>query len=211
MLELAWVTKHMCEWEYWYEILGASPVKSETRLYTQGPSKERPKKEEDHTRLVGATFNKQGNLPTSLSWAAARWDLHTHLSNPESLYRGLNWAESHIYLTDSLHTFSLKTVSLKMAPTVGMVGRLHIPRTGEGRGASDCPGPILRPAGGCVFSISSSNRESSWDLQLVTYVLELPFSPTSHPMKTHGNRLYSTYCFKAGISLEYILFCFWVN
>lgn len=118
---------------------------------------------------------------------------------------------SHIYLTDSLHTFSLKTVSLKMAPTVGMVGRLHIPRKGEGRGASDCPGPILRPAGGCVFSISSSNRESSWDLQLVTYVLELPFSPTSHPMKTHGNRLYSTYCFKAGISLEYILFCFWVN
>lgn len=159
----------MCEWEYWYETLGASPVKSETRLYTQGPSKERPKKEEDHSRLVGATFNKQENLQACLG--RLQDEIFTPTSQILKVYTEALTGLSHIYLTDSLHTFSLKTVSLKMAPTVGMVGRLHIPRTREGRGASDCPGPILRPAGGCVFSISSSNRESSCDLCFRTSTL----------------------------------------
>lgn len=37
--------------------------------------------------------------------------------------------------------YSLKIAPLKMVPTVGTVGRTYIPKTGEGGGASDFPGP----------------------------------------------------------------------
>ena len=54
---------------------------------------------------------------------------------------------SHIF---SLEDSYLSKRSLKMACTVGMVGGTHIPRIGEGWGASDCHGPahtqVIRPS-----------------------------------------------------------------
>lgn len=170
----------MSEWEYWYETWGASPgeIWNQT-LHTEG--KERPKEEEDHSRLVGASFNKQVNLLTSLSWAVARWvDLHTHLPNPGSLYSGLTRAQSHIPYRWSHHILS-RLCPWQWISLWQWWAKCTFQGKGTGKGASDCPGPLLRPAGGEVFSITSSNRESSLELQLVTYALQLSFFPTPHP------------------------------
>ena len=57
-------------------------MKSETgTLYVEG--KERPKKEADHSRLVGAGLISKGTYSRGLSWVAAREvDLCTCLAEP---------------------------------------------------------------------------------------------------------------------------------
>ena len=47
-----------------------------------------------------------------------------------------------------------------MAPTVGMVGRVYIPRTRRGWGASDCPGLAQGSIGGHVLLMTSSSTNS---------------------------------------------------
>ena len=103
--------------------------------YTEG--KERPKKEADHSRLVGGRFNKQGNLHMWLVLASIRWVDLSALQNLTSLYRGLNllqahtpsrWSQQHIDWSYCSQDYVLET-----APSVGMVCTMYIPRTGEGK------------------------------------------------------------------------------
>ena len=69
--------------------------------FTNWPSymkgKEKPKREADHSRLVDGGFNKQGNLTYRLILSSHKTkDLHTCHQSLKSLYRGLNWVQSHI-------------------------------------------------------------------------------------------------------------------
>lgn len=78
---------------------------------------ERRKKEGGHSRVVGGRLNKQEAYLQGLSWAVTR----THPLQARIL----------VY-TDALTEFShLCLASLKTAPTVLMVGRVQLPRTGE--------------------------------------------------------------------------------
>lgn len=83
--------------------------------------------------MVGDSFNKQGNFCTRLILGDCRWvDLYTY--TPESwklTCRPALGSVMHAVLM-VLTQSSLKTMSLKMAPTVGRVDRAYIPRTGEG-------------------------------------------------------------------------------
>ena len=61
-----------------------------------------------------------------------------------------------------------------MAPTVGIVGRTYIPGTGEGQGASSCPGASCESAGSHVLSMTSSNNtEQFCILPYSLYILSL--------------------------------------
>lgn len=95
---------------------------------------------------MGGGVSKQGNYFQGPSWASTRQiGLRTRHWNLKSLYRGPNGIRSHIP-----PRWSLKAPSLKMAPTMGVAGRAHIPRMGvevETSGASDVPHPALRSAG----------------------------------------------------------------
>ena len=62
---------------------------------------------------------------------------------------------------------SLRAASLKTVLTVGMVGRMYIPKTGEWGGASNCPGLACGSTGGHDLSMTSSNILSpSWGEKL---------------------------------------------
>lgn len=65
---------------------------------------------------------------------------------------------SHVYCSDDLNTLcSLKATSLKMAPTVGIAGRMYTPRMGEGE---EPPIAQVQPEGQLVINVllmTSSN------------------------------------------------------
>lgn len=88
--------------------------------------KERPEKEADHSGLEDGGFNKQEreNLLRRLVLSHRRTKGSRYLPARmfNSLYGGLNLVYSHVHLS-RLHPWK--------APTVGMVGRAYIPRTGE--------------------------------------------------------------------------------
>ena len=75
-----------------------------------------------HPRLGGGSFRKQGNLHM-------RFALYSRKTS-----RGLNWVQS-IQTVSTTRCF-LKAMSLKTDPTVGMVGRAYVPRTGRRGGTS---------------------------------------------------------------------------
>ena len=79
------------------------------------------KKEADHCRLPRGSFNKQENFLTRLVLGSHNMSKssHTHTPNLKSLYRGLNWVQSHCH-PDSLNTtFYLKAVSLEKLLKIG--------------------------------------------------------------------------------------------
>lgn len=102
-------------------------------------SKERMR-EEDHSGLVGGRFHKQGDLGMRLVFC--------HHKTSRSLPMPTRVLE--VYVEPSLgsagytaHMLSLaqcclKAAFFKIAPTVGKVDRVHIPRQGRGWGGSDC-------------------------------------------------------------------------
>ena len=58
--------------------------------------------------------------------------LHPPVRILKSLYQGLKGVQSHTIQMVLATPYSLKAASSKMAPTVRRVGRMYIPRTGEG-------------------------------------------------------------------------------
>lgn len=116
---------------------------------------ERPKKETDLSRLVGGQSNKEENLHIRLVFGSCK--TNTSLHRPSRILRvyieafnGL----SHI----TVQMFSIthcppKGASLKMAATVGMVGRTYLPRPGKGVRSLQLPGST----GGHVLLMTSSN------------------------------------------------------
>lgn len=111
-------------------------------------------KEADHCRLVSGRFDKQGNSHLRLVLGScARWaDICTRL--PESkVSTEASTGFSHCTVQRvSAPPCSLKAVSLETASTVGTVGRMYIPRTGEGKGASSWLGPVHRSTSGHMLS-----------------------------------------------------------
>lgn len=107
-------------------------------------SKERLKREAGHSLLVGGRFTKQENLHSKLILGdykmknVCTYPLESSklICKPE-----LDSVKYTVQMASATHC-TLKAKSLKLATTVG--SRTHIPRTGEGRGASDCLGPALR-------------------------------------------------------------------
>lgn len=109
-------------------------------------SEKRLKKEADHSRLVSGWFHKQGNLQTRLvqdSCNMSRWEAESAcqcllfffpLQNLKSLHRGLNWIQSH------LHGLNNTLLSQGYDLEAAVNSRIYFPWTGEGWGASNCPG-----------------------------------------------------------------------
>ena len=68
--------------------------------YTEG--KGRSKKEADHFRLVGGRINNQGNLDARLILGSRKTGTSPHPPSrifKVSMYRGLNWIQSHFQST----------------------------------------------------------------------------------------------------------------
>lgn len=85
-----------------------------------------------------------------LSWICKTWfDLCSTCQNLRSVYTVQKVPPTHC---------SPKTMSLKIAPTVGTLGRTYIPRTEEGWGASIWLDPILGSTSGNILLITSSNN-----------------------------------------------------
>lgn len=92
----------------------------------------RPKKEADHSRLVGGRFDKQGNLLTRLILGGRKASRSSYPpARILSFYRGLNGVQPRTQFRVLTHC-SLEAASLKTAPAVGTVGGAYIPRRGRG-------------------------------------------------------------------------------
>ena len=99
--------------------------------YTEG--KERLKKEADHSRLVGGSSKKQGNLLPRFVLGGHRTSSSpllcaTILKVSTAALTGF----SHMYYAESLNMLLLQGYVLDMALAMGTVGGAHIPRSGEG-------------------------------------------------------------------------------
>ena len=138
-----------------YEFLGCDLKLSP---YTEG--KEKPKKDADHSRLVGSSFYKQGNLHTRLVLSIHQMNRSLH--PPTSIlkvYIEALTGFSPVYSPDGLNnTLLLQGRVLETAPAMGMVGGIRIPRTREGWGALDCPGRAHKSTSSHVLSVSFSNK-----------------------------------------------------
>lgn len=90
-----------------------------------------------------AVFICRGTYKACLGWPAARRvDVRTRLPNLESLYRGINWVESHTHGPAGLNTASLSQCHvLGAASGSPEVKQNAHPKDGRGRGISSCPGP----------------------------------------------------------------------
>lgn len=85
-----------------------------------------PKKEAGQSRLVGGKFNQQGNLYTGLPGAATRLvDVQTTCQNLNSLYRGLNWVQSHTPSTWLNASLLFQSFVFGEAPSGWKASRMH--------------------------------------------------------------------------------------
>lgn len=136
----------------------SDPVGSQTsHQYMEG------NKAEDRGRCSrpgGRMFNRQGDLlRTRLVLGYKMSRCPPQAPGFLKIYREAFIGFSHMHHPYGLnHTCSLKAASLKTLPPVGTVGRVYIPRTGEGRGASNCPGSVLGSTCGHILSMTSFNK-----------------------------------------------------
>lgn len=114
--------------------MGVPQVKSETVPHRWGVGKKKLKKEADHSRLAGGSFNKQRNSHTRLVLDNCKTNGALHpLTRTLKVYReALVGSVAYIFQMVSLTHCFLKVMSLKTAPSVGIVGGTYIPRTEEG-------------------------------------------------------------------------------
>lgn len=135
--------------------------------------KEKLKKKADHSRLVGGRFNMQRNLHMSRSLHSVVPHPPPHPAETQSAARILKlYIEdlmefSHVISPNGLSTTLLSQGCIhEMTASVGIVGRIYIPRTGEGEQASSCMGPALRSTRGHVLSVTSCNTHMKMVLYL---------------------------------------------
>lgn len=85
--------------------------------------KKKPKKEADHSGLVGGSFNKEGNLYISLVLSGNKISRSLYSSaRILKVYIETLTGFRHVYCkTVSVMHCSFKVASVKMAPTLGMV------------------------------------------------------------------------------------------
>ena len=94
--------------------------------------KERPKKGEDHSRLLGGSFNKQKKLHTRLVLGGCKTCRCLH---PPTKTVKVN-IKAFTGFGHRHKTWLPQGCVLETAPSVGMVGRTYTPRMKEGWGAS---------------------------------------------------------------------------
>ena len=98
-------------------------------------------KEADHSRLEGGSFNKTGNIHMRLILADCIVRTHQNLK----IYIEALTGFSHMFCADGLNnTLPLSKLHPWMAPAMGIVYRVYIPRTGEGVRSLWSPGSRLR-------------------------------------------------------------------
>lgn len=115
-----------------------------TNWFPYTKSKKRVKKETDHFISLGGRFKKQGNFYTRFAWTARLVaDPYTHW-NLTSLYTGLTWVQPYIQPRWSHNPLLSQSGVLKNALTLATVGRMYIPRTGEGVGSLGLPRSSLQ-------------------------------------------------------------------
>lgn len=107
-------------------------------------------------------MNKQGKLYTRLVLGSCRISISLH--PPAIIIKAYILVEalkdcSHIH-SPGVHNNTLLSQAyiLETVPHMGRVGKMYIPRTGEGGEASDCPGPAHGPTEGHVLSMTFFNR-----------------------------------------------------
>ena len=109
-------------------------------------SRERPKKEADHSRLVDGKFNKQGSLHTRLVLGNCKMSRSPHPpTRILNVYTEALTGLSHEYCPDDLNnTLLSQACVLEMALAMGTVGEAYIPKTGEGVRSLRLPRAISR-------------------------------------------------------------------
>jgi hypothetical protein len=116
---------------YFYKIVGSKSQEflrwnTELNLYSKGKEEEA----DIPDGWVAGSISK-GTYLQGLPWAATDRCISTPAhQNLKSLCRGRNWLPWHMISTTHC---SLKAVSVKIVPAVGLMGRLYISRTGEGK------------------------------------------------------------------------------
>ena len=123
--------------------------------------KERLKKEADHSRLAGGSFNKQENLHMRLALTDCKRSRSPH--PPARILRvcieALTGFSQFSVQMVSTTPYSLKAVFLKTAPVVERWAEHPFQGQGRGWGASDCPRPALGSTSGHILSMTSSNMK----------------------------------------------------
>lgn len=102
-----------------------------------------PKKKAEHSRLVGGSFNKHGNLFTRFVLSNYQMSRSPHLpTRTPVVYTKALTDFCHLFsLYDLINTLLSQGSIFETASSVQM-GKTYIPRTGEGmRGLSNCLGP----------------------------------------------------------------------
>lgn len=117
----------------------------------------RPKRGPDHSRLVGGSFNEQGNLHTRLLLGILQKqvDLYTCPSESYGLYRSLNWTQSLNTSKGSQQHSTLSRLCLWDSSHRGNSGQ-NIYSKGRG-GCESFWLPGSRFLGGHIFSSASSS------------------------------------------------------
>ena len=139
----------------WLAPSGASQVKSETGPCSRRWGRNRRKRQQ---RQVGGELNKLGHYIRGLSWAAAR-AVHLRTCPPESwVFIEALTGFSHIFCPEDLsNTLLSQGCILENGSHCGNGRQKFIPRTGTGRGAFHCPGPVHRSTGSHVLLLTSSH------------------------------------------------------
>lgn len=146
--------------------------------------KERRTKVVDHCRLVGGSFDKQGNLQ-GLCWAATVPDRSLHLPTGTLKVFVAALTGSVMYAVQMVWTEPISRLCPWDSFWRGKASRMHIPRTGEGMKAFDCLGAAGRS---CPLDDLLKDY-SSW---LALSILHTPPPPPP-----------STICQEQGVSLAW--------
>ena len=134
----------------WSRRVGSQPwefpqVKSGTGPWTQRRRREQRKWQTNPDWQV-TVFTSKGTYIRGFSWVAARWvDLCTPHQDLKVSIEALT-EFSHMYCPDGLiNTLLSQGCVFEMAPTVGRVGGIYIPRTGEQVRSLRLPGSSRSP------------------------------------------------------------------
>lgn len=92
--------------------------------------------------MIGGSFNKQENLHRRLILSECKISRSLYLpARNLNIYTDALTGLSHIIQPDSLNnTLLSQGFTLEMSPSVGIMGKTHIPRTGEGLRSLQLPG-----------------------------------------------------------------------
>lgn len=107
------------------------------------------------------SFNKQGDLHTRFILGGHKMSRSPHPPCQNlQVYTEALTRFSHIYCSDGFNNMLLSQgCILEMAPTVGMVGRVYVPRIGEKVRSLWLPGAALGSTRGHVLLMTCSNNE----------------------------------------------------